>query len=272
MKLPRSEASTVTGARCQTAGPFARGVAAFTLLEVVITIGILVVLAVAVTELLKANIDIRFALGNESMVTHRVGQAMSRVSRDVQHAFLISKRDTLRKTKSRFGDTIFQMEQRGDSSELRLTTMSHEPMVANAAESDLTFVVYQVKPDKQKPGVMHLYRGATKFVPETFRDDPPMRLLARNVKSFRVEGWRGDSWVKDRWDTERSEWRDRLPRLVKIHLETYIEDVSNEDYISDRDLSEEPTLEVGTVLSLPYAIGFEELRPSTASSIRWDRL
>lgn len=246
--------------------------AGFTLLEVVITIGILVVLAVAVTELLKSNIDIRFALGNESMVTHRVGQTMKRISKDIEHAFIIGRRDTLRRTRNRFGDTIFQMEQRGESSELKFTTMSHESLIANSHESDLTYVVYQLKVDENNSAVFHLYRGEAKFIPERFRDNPPLRLIARNIKSFMVEAWRGDRWVKDRWDTERSEWRDKLPRMVKVTLETYIEDVTNEDYVPDRELSDEPTLTTGSVFMLPYALGLEELRPSTAGTIRWDRL
>lgn len=244
----------------------------FTLLEVVITIGILVVLAVAVTELLKSNIDIRFALGNESMVTHRIGQSMKRISKDVEHAFIIGRRDTLRRTRNRFGDTIFLMEARGQSSELKFTTMSHKSRIANSRESDLTYVVYRLKEDENKPSVSHLYRGESKFIPERFRDDPPMKLLARNIKSFVVEAWRGDKWVKDRWNTERSEWRDKLPRLVKVTLETYVEDVTDEDYIPDRDISEEPTLTTGSVFMLPYALAFDELRPSTAGTIRWDKL
>jgi hypothetical protein len=241
----------------------------FTLLEVAITIGILVTLAVAVTELLSSSLEIRGRLSQSGKVSHRLASAMSRLSDDITHSFLLNKQE-VQNRKSDERPTQFVFEMKRNSAELRITTKSKRPMIANSKEGDLTYVVYKVMDDPEISGLTHLFRGETPFIPKSTREDPPMRIVAKNVKAMRIEAWRGDRWIKDRWDTARSEFKDQVPHLVRIEIDGYLFEMEAVDGAIP-DLDKMPTETFSTVVHLPISLNFAEDRTGS-SSIRWDRL
>jgi type II secretory pathway pseudopilin PulG len=242
--------------------------AGFTLIEVAITIGILVTLAVAVTELLSSSIEIRGRLSQSGKVSHRLATAMARVSEDLNHTFVLKATMTNRKSEER--PTLFSYETRRNSVELKLTTQSKRSVIADSKEGDLTYVVYKVMDDPEVQGITHLYRGETPFVPKNLREDPPMRLVAKNIKSLRVEAWRGDRWVKDRWDTTRSEFRDQIPRMLRVEIEGWVFSPEISEG-SAPDMDKEPTETFSTVIFVPLSANFSEEKVGS-STVRWDRL
>jgi prepilin-type N-terminal cleavage/methylation domain-containing protein len=210
-----------------TSKKFAQGQSGFTLLEVMITIGILLSLTLAVTELLKAGIDLRARLSQSGKVTHRLAMAMDKIDRDLSHAFIIGKLEKLNR-KSAVRPTLFYLKQVGDSVELKLTTRSHRPKITNVNESDLTFVVYRIEEDSDNPRHKNLYRGEASIIPANLKEDPKMRILARNIKKFKISVWNGERWLKDGWDSRRGDFRNLIPSMVKVELELGLVDFDPE--------------------------------------------
>jgi len=240
----------------------------FTMLEVMLTVGILATLTMAVSSMMRANIDVRFALSGQAMVTHRLANAMQRVSMDIQHAFIVLTTDQSRMATSRRNNGIFRIELASEGDQLYLTTMTHQAMKANSNESDTTYVVYKLQESEEMPGRKDLFRGETKTIPEDFKEDPPLVLLARGVKGFKVRGWRGDEWSRDRWDTSRGEWRNKLPHMVQVEIVAWEDDPSTGGVLNVED-PDAPTMTLRSVIYIPSAFGMKELKEGSKASIRW---
>lgn len=239
----------------------------FTLLEVMITMGILLTLVIAVATMLRSSIDVKQALAREARVTHRLSLAVHSLTWDIEHAFITGLNDEQRGGANRRFKTIFKVEKGGETDKLFLSTMGHRPMKAGSFESSTSYVVYEVRDAKDSPGRRHLYRGVSPLVLDDLKQDPKMQVVVRNIKSFKVIPWRGDEWSNDRWDSSRGEWRDKLPHMVRIEVETWSE--------GDDDVTEETaqtattgTVAVKTVVHIPHARFMKELKQPPTSP-RW---
>ncbi|MBI2601530.1 MAG: prepilin-type N-terminal cleavage/methylation domain-containing protein [Deltaproteobacteria bacterium] len=229
----------------------------FTLLEVIITLTILVSMVYAITQMIRASFDVRYALGQEAMVTHRFNTIMEAFSRDIGHAFIVPSKDTVRAGgKAR---TVFKITKSMDSDSLALTYSAHQAIRAHAKEADLAYVVYQVRASKKDPSRKNLYRGETMRMPEDFRDDPPMAVLAEDIASLQFEAWNGDSWMRDKWDSTSSDTKDRLPQMVRVIVQAWTQNAS------DRTEDSKPDVQYTSVIYLPTALDFDELKQHTSS-------
>lgn len=246
-----------------------------TLLEVILTVAFLATITITIVEQLKGNIDLRMALGEKTVITHRMSTAMSRLVFDLKHAFILGKNDIRKPDTRNRNVTMFRISPaRNDSNEIAFTSKSNRPIIKNQPAADSAYVVYKLEEMKGRnaSGRYNLMRGSTDFIPDDFRDDPKMQVLASNLKSFKIEAWRGDRWVKDRWDSTRGEWRYKMPSLVKIILEFYVGEPADEEVDPDRDVDEIATEIVQTIVHLPNSEVLGEVRPSTKASINWEKL
>lgn len=243
----------------------------FSLIEVMITIGILMTLTIAVASMLRGGFDVRDGIAQRARVVHRLEVAINKVAADVEQAYFVSPKDEARH-KSRLNPIgIFKIDKSGTADRLSLTTKTHRPLIAGSNESDLTYVVYELKDSKTAPGRKDLYRGETKVIPEDFKDMPPMRLLAAHIKSFVIETWNGERWMKNEyWDTGRGDTRNVLPRLVKITVEAWTQD-REEDDGQDPQVVDETTDRIQTVVFVADSWEYEGMRQG-ANTIRWDSL
>ncbi len=237
----------------------------FTLLEVILSVSILVVMAIGASTLLRASFDMKFALSQNAQVTQSLSRVMQRLSKDIEHTYVINSRDETRFSIDRYGKTIFRY-QTSDGGKLSLTTMSHIPVRKNAKESDLTYVVYELRKSEEYPGRTHLFRGEANFVSDDFNIDPPMELLARNIKTMNFEFWDGDRWLKDRWDSSEGEMRDKIPHMVRIKLEAWDDDpAEGRGGVGEENDS---TDALQTIVYLSRASDFSEVKQG-AANIKW---
>lgn len=237
----------------------------FTLLEVMITVAILATMTLAVSIMLRNGFEIRTLLAKDDEVSHRLSATIEKVARDVQHAFIVSSKDQSRNAIGRATKTLFRIEKGFDSDKLYLTTFTRQRTIANSNESDQTYVVYQLMDDKKDSSRKNLYRGEAPFIPDDFKNTPPMKLLARHIKSFQVRAWKGDDWLKDRWDSTRSDTRDKLPHLVEIEIEAWDED----PFAVEKDSSKkEVTVKMKTVVYIERSVEQQDLK-QPMSSIKW---
>lgn len=246
----------------------------FSLLEVMIALGIILTLALALTSTLRSGLDMRETLSQRVQVTHRASVAMQRIVQDLQHAFFISELDL-----NRYGEKpkrkmkpIFRVHMRGGGDELFLTTSSFQPTLANQKQGDIGLVFYRLQTSHQNADRTHLYRGSFGRIPENFKEEPPMKLLAKHIKSIKIQPWRGDDWARSDWDTTGREYKNKLPHMVKVTLQAWSEDPPDETIpgVERLDESKIPLYTLDTVVYLPTSLAFDELKQRT-KSVRWDR-
>ncbi len=229
------------------------------LLEVIFAVMILLVLTVASAQMIRNGVDIQVALSEQARINHSMDVVIQKLTADLEHAYLVNRRRGENFYTERRYKTYFSLDEKHGSGELRFTTMNHRPLVATSAESDQSFVVYRV--EKDDFGVSHLFRGETKIIPEDFENDIPMNLLARNIKSLKLEAWNGDSWTED-WNSNKSDFRDILPQMVKIKIEGYAMDIPEGETFNDSEPI--PTNKLRTIVYLPRSWGMKE--PKTRNS------
>ena len=241
----------------------------FTLLEVILSIAILATLTMAFSTMMQSSFNIRRALSSDGTVSHRLATAMSQIGGDIEHGFLVPTKDIPRNGVSRRMKTIFKLDFGSDSDKLALTSMNFRSTTANANEGDAAYIVYEVRESKINNGRKDLFRGANPVIPEDFKEDPPMFILAKNIKSLKIFAWNGEDWAKDRWDSSRTDWKDRLPRMVRVEITGWARELEEgSDPNSNRPADDEDVVTLRTVVTIPQAF---ELGPESkkVASIRW---
>ncbi len=251
----------------RTSGQNARG---FTLIEVVITVAILMSLTIAIASMLKSGFEVKAGLSEKAAMLHRLSVAMDKIARDVQFTFYVSLKDADKNGIDRKMKTIFKIDKGSPGDRLTLTTKTHQAIRSGASESEFTYVIYDLRDSQDSPGRKDRYRAETPAIPLDLKDEPPMRLLAKNIKAVTYEYWRGDDWVKgDYWDTGRGETRNLLPKLVKITIEAYLHDAKEGDV---RDESTDAaTDKLSTVVYLEDSGPYQELKQG-AKTVRWSTM
>jgi type II secretory pathway pseudopilin PulG len=222
-----------------------------TLLEIIFSVTLMLIMTMATASVMRNGLDMRLELSARSRVTHRINVVLSKISDDLQHAFIVPSTQVF--TRKAEIKTLFRVKPWDNSSELRLTTMNHTPHRAGTHESDQTFVIYRIEKDSstQRP---NLFRGETSTLPDNLEQDIPMQLLARNIKSLRIRPWDGAEF-RDEWDSSRSDWRDVIPRMVAIEVEAYSYDPLGEN---EPLVETDPSQTVRTLVYIPRASLFKE--------------
>jgi general secretion pathway protein J len=199
----------------------------FTLVEVLIAVGIVAAMAVmtigSLRSLDRASETAR--LQDERYAAARV--ALARLSREVSMAFLSDNFDTAR---YREPLTLFV----GRDDELLFTTMAHTRLYGNAKESDQSIVEYKVDADPAHSGERALFRREKPRL-----DDEPDRggrtdLVADHITAFRLQYWdaKRKDWVRE-WTTRQTEHQKELPQRVRVELEMALADGRSEKFVTE---------------------------------------
>lgn len=230
----------------------------FSLLEVVITLALMVVIIFAISNLMRSSFEIKDSLSNKNRITQRINVAMAKISGDLTHAFLLDSREKRSDNRKR---TIFKIEKSSRGDVLSMTYMAHEPMKKNSKESELSYVIYEIKESEKFPHRSDLYRGELPRIPKKdyrFKEKLDMQLFVPNIKSISFEPWRGDDWQKDGWDSTSRDTTNLLPHMVRIFIEAWTDDPV--EGLEPDEISENSLTQLATVVYLPYSLDFKELR------------
>jgi hypothetical protein len=233
-----------------------------------ITMSILLGLVVGVASMLRSSIDVKMALARDARITHRLTLAMTRIAWDLEHAFIVGLNDTPRGGSERRFKTIFKIDKSGDSDKLQMTITGNIPGYPGSPDGDTAYVVYEVKDASDSPGRKHLYRGVSTATLEDLKEDPPMKVFVRNIKSLKITPWMGDDWSNDRWDSSRGEWRDKMPHMVRVDIETWNDDDEIPRDNSNDNSADSNTVSVKTVVAIQQARGMKELK-QPSNSVKW---
>ena len=198
----------------------------FTLVEVMIALGLLAVIAVATQQALSTSFDIKSTVTASNERHHEARQIMTRLSREIRMAFIRAEvPQQFREEKPAVMTRFF-----GEEDELTFSSTAHLRIRPNRRESDQCEIGYFLKSDSNSD-----YRGKTLYRREsTIVDDKPKRgghiwPVAQGIKEFRVEYWDDakeigdDAWQRT-WDSHEDENSPLLPARVRITLELEMPD------------------------------------------------
>src|SRR5690606_28199351 len=108
--------------------------AGFSLLEVVIAMGILMTLIMAVATMLRSSFDMKDGLSQKARTLHRMQIVISKLANDIHHAWIIDPKDQARNAIGRTTKGIFAIEKSSGGDKIMLTTRTHAPLVASGHE------------------------------------------------------------------------------------------------------------------------------------------
>jgi general secretion pathway protein J len=187
----------------------------FTLAEAIIAVAILGMIGVLVMGTFSTAMDTRDRAEKITSRYHQVRQAMLRMSREIQMAFLSEHRDCDDpRTK-----TMFVGKTASSGMRLDFTSFGHFKIAADANESDQNELSYFIDRDPDDPQKQSLFRREQNRIDEEPEEGGVEQVLAEDVTQLDFEFYdpKEDTW-EDEWDTSDSDYRGRLPMFVKIKL------------------------------------------------------
>ncbi|AKT36711.1 type II secretion system protein GspJ [Chondromyces crocatus] len=195
-----------------------RRAAGLTLVEVLISIAILALIGTLIYGAFDGMSRTRKGIGEMSDRYHQGRQALSRISRELQSAFIsrhmpVQQIYLVRKT-------IFAGEKSTPTDRLDFTSFAHRRLMADAHESDQCEISYFAVRDPDQRGKIDLVRREAKIIDLDPQHGGVVNVLAEDIDSFTLRYLDpiSDDWV-DTWDTTQATGQlDRLPRQVWVKL------------------------------------------------------
>jgi prepilin-type N-terminal cleavage/methylation domain-containing protein len=192
----------------------------FTLMEVLITLTILAFMMTMGWATTSRTATTKIEVEQADERNHEIRMAMTRMARDFSHMYL-SGNERNRDDDPR---TLLTARRGSPVSEVWFSTLGHDVLWADAAESEQTMITYEAERDPEDSSKTNIVRRELRRLPtENFRSrDVPadVDLLVRDVVSleFQFFDWRDDEWQVE-WDTTAADReRGRLPSRVRIEL------------------------------------------------------
>ncbi len=190
-----------------------RGGRGFTLVELMIAIGITAAIAAAVAgSFARVERASEVARAQEERFS-AARLALTRMAREISMAFISDHFDG---AQYRERPTLF----RGREDQLLFTSMSHVRLYLDAKESDQAVIEYSVESDPDHPGEEALLRREKPRI-----DDEPDRggrkdVLCGRVSKLRLRYWdrTRQEWVRE-WSTRSTDHPNDLPTRVRIELD-----------------------------------------------------
>ncbi len=198
----------------------ARPQGGFTLVEVLITLTILSFMMTIGWATTNRTATTKVEVEEADERNHEIRMAMTRMVRDFSHAYLSGNE------RSRDDDprTLLEARRATPLTEVRFSTLGHEALWADAAESEQTMITYEAVRDPEEPSKTNVVRRELRRLPSgdrSWREVPAdVDLLVRDIVSLQFEfyDWRDEEWQAE-WDTTATDGeRGRLPSRVRIEL------------------------------------------------------
>jgi general secretion pathway protein J len=194
-----------------------RSARGFTLIEVVVAVGITAFIGAAVGLAFNQAIAARDVAQQESEHYRMLRASMGRMTREIGGAFVSDHYDAKRYRDAYDRPTNFV----GQREKLMFTTMTHQRLYADAKESDQMVVEYQIKssPDPKAKGRQDLVRREKPLIDDRMDRGGTEESLYEGAKRIEFQYWNSEKkqW-EDEWDTRRTDRKSMLPTRVRITL------------------------------------------------------
>ncbi len=196
----------------------------FSLLEVIIAVGLLAVIGTMMVSALSSSSDAKERVENISGRYHAVRQAMGRMVREVSLAYLSAHRSPL-ETRAETGFL-------GERDKLSFSAFGYVPRVEDSKQSDQQEITYFIG-DDPKTRTRSIIRRQQADLDENFEEGGREQTLLTDVISLELAYWdiQSESW-QEKWDAESSATQGRLPPRVRIKLTVKMDDGSEQTFMS----------------------------------------
>jgi len=162
----------------------------FTLLEVLVAVGLLAMLSAVMFEAMRLTFRARETIARIEDLNHAAQVALHHLTRDISMAFLSNHMDT-QEPKTL---TLFD----GEESSILFTYLGHERRQRGVKESDQGVVEYRLERDPEGSGTMALVRREKPLLDAEPERGGTKEVLVSGVKEFTLKYW----------DDTAEEWRD----------------------------------------------------------------
>jgi general secretion pathway protein J len=189
----------------------------FTLIEVMVAVGILAMVTTLVWGSFKQTFRTKTAVEAQSARYRTVRLALERMSREISMAYL--SQNEIPQTDHR---TLFSGKRKGNTDELRFSYFGHQRLYQDANEADTAQVVYYADRNYYDSRKTDLYRRETRRLQYLKAEDQPneVDVVCDDIIAFRLDYWdaRDKQW-REEWVTDSADGQlDRLPGRVRITL------------------------------------------------------
>ena len=199
----------------------------FTLLEVVIAIGVMVLISSLALSTMTGSLRMREALTQQDEMYRSARVGMDRIKKYLRVAFLTDQTQAVGTYR-----TIFVGKDEGDGDSLWFTHMAHQRKYHGAAEGDQAEVTLWVESGPKDLGQVLMLREHGRVDHEPDKGGYVLPMVP-HVKSFNLRYLNGtdNTWAEE-WDSDpqNPETPNQLPRAVEIVLEIEVEDNEGEVY------------------------------------------
>ena len=206
----------------------------FTLAEAIISITILGLMGTVVFGTFSHAMTARDTGQEITDHYHQVRQAMMRMARELQMAYVSDHRDC----DDPRSDTVFKSESASRGMRLDFTSFSHYKLRADANVSDQNELSYYIDrhpdpPPDMDPQAQVLIRREQARVDDEPDEGGLEQVLAENVTNLEFEFYdpKDDDWT-DEWDTKNMDYKGRLPMFVTIKLTVKDPEGEEEEFVT----------------------------------------
>jgi type II secretion system protein J len=214
----------------------------FTLIEVVVALGIMVLIGAMAFGTLAGALKTRDYLEADDEVARAARATLDRLHRQLSVAYLTSNTSAVNTYK-----TVFVAINEDETDQLYFATLAHRRLYQGAFEGDQSELTWFVEDDPQAEGELMLLMRESARIDQEPSKGGRVLPVARGVKRFDLrflDGTTGE-WRED-WDTTGTETTSRLPRAVTIILALSAPDPGDEDEDAEQVFVDTVILELAT--------------------------
>lgn len=189
----------------------------FTLLEIILAIGILATIVMLAMNLLSDEMAVRQKITN----VYPFEKIMERIAKDISGSYLLPS-----KTGNQFnmGEKETKFVYVTTDSDLVFSVVNHASLIRNSSESNFANMRYYTKKNFSTDKLELLRVVDANIKPNesiTTSGVGTSMVLVEDIKSFSLKFWNGKKFADD-WDSSKNETLGKLPVMVKINLILYM--------------------------------------------------
>jgi general secretion pathway protein J len=204
----------------------------FTLIEVMLALAIFAFVTTIMLGSFTQTANSKRAIQSAQERTHTVRVALTRMTREIEMAFLSSSENTSLTNRR----TMMVGSTRADVDELLFSTFAHQRLRAGAAEADTAVVSYFGERDPDDRRILNLMRRETRRLqaedPNTLVGES--YVLCPDVSRVKINFYdhKRKEWLTD-WNTLNASGQQYLPTHIRITLTVFDERGQEVSYTTD---------------------------------------